>query len=186
MNDLRCPEVNPCNGVQCGLPVGHLGSHHNGTLTPSWSTEPERPIQPAFAFSILGRKLAGVVSAILLLCAGCFAELPEAPSSQAHRSKASEWAVYSAPFVSTVLDVETTQAAIGRGCVEANTLFYGSHPSRARMYATNIPISVGAAMLSHYLRKKSSRAWWIPSVAYSSFHVAGGVHNVGLRCGGAR
>lgn len=75
----------------------------------------------------------------------------------------------------TVVDVEYTQSCLrSHACTERDPI-YGRSPSRLRMYATNVPINLGASYFSSRLRAKHSRFWWTPQVAVIGMHAWGTV-----------
>jgi len=86
--------------------------------------------------------------------------------------------------VATVLDIESTIHALNTSpdVYETNSWFYGSHPNRARLYGTSIPLNVGVSYVAYLTKKRvcpSARCWlWhLPLAALSAAHGAAGVAN---------
>jgi hypothetical protein len=82
-------------------------------------------------------------------------------------------------FAASIADVESTVHGLSHGASEANPLV-GSHPSRAKLYQTALPVSVGVAVWSYALKKKGphSRNWMIPPAVCGSGHIAAVIHNL--------
>lgn len=78
----------------------------------------------------------------------------------------------------TVTDIEVTQQCLhARTCSEANTFYYGSNPTRARMYGINVPI-LGAQMISSAWFKRrhpEHKQWMISPLADSVSHGIGSI-----------
>ena len=78
--------------------------------------------------------------------------------------------------VSTVADIELTAhcLATNPNCREANPLF-GSHPSRARMYAIAMPMTAAQIWFSNHLRKKhpERKLWMLPTISVTVVHSLG-------------
>lgn len=78
--------------------------------------------------------------------------------------------------VATVVDVEVTTHCLQTkpNCRELNPLF-GSHPSRARLYATALPLTIGQVWFSNYLRKKypERKLWTLPTLSVTIGHAFG-------------
>lgn len=64
---------------------------------------------------------------------------------------------------SIVADVETTEAARGRGAREGSPL-YGSNPSRLRAYATGFATEAPALIGIYLSRKRKRNDYWLPIV----------------------
>ncbi len=77
---------------------------------------------------------------------------------------------------STVADLEFTAHCLASNprCREANPL-YGSHPSRARMYAIAMPMTAAQIWFSNHLRKKhpERKLWMIPTLTVTAVHSVG-------------
>ena len=85
---------------------------------------------------------------------------------------------------SMVADIELTQNCLAtvRGCYETDPI-YGTHPSRARMYAINVPINAAVSYLSYkaLTGKRLSRMWAWPQLALAGTHFGGVVTNITAR-----
>ncbi len=85
--------------------------------------------------------------------------------------------------LATVWDIDSTlQAQRDPDAAEVNSWIYGERPSRLRMYAINIPLTLGFAHVSYRLRQRYSHTphhwlWRVPLVALSVGHVAAAVAN---------
>lgn len=77
---------------------------------------------------------------------------------------------------STVADIEFTAHCLATNprCREANPL-YGSHPSRARMYAIAMPMTAAQIWFSNHLRKKhpERKLWMLPTLSVTVVHSLG-------------
>jgi len=84
----------------------------------------------------------------------------------------------------TVADIELTQNCLAtiRGCYETDPL-YGTHPTRMRMYAINVPINALVAYLSYKAMngKRLSKVWSLPQLALTATHFGGVVTNITTR-----
>ncbi len=81
------------------------------------------------------------------------------------------WSLTAATIATTVADVELTQHCIrARACREGNPLL---PTDRKKVYAIQIPLSVGLSYLGYRLRKDGFRYWWVPQVALISAHGTG-------------
>jgi hypothetical protein len=78
--------------------------------------------------------------------------------------------------VATVADIEITTHCLQTkpNCREMNPLF-GSHPSRGRLYATAVPLTLGQVWFSNYLRKKhpERKLWMLPTLSVTIGHTFG-------------
>lgn len=85
-----------------------------------------------------------------------------------------EWLILAAASSALmVADVERTQNCLAAlTCYEINPL-YGRHPSRARMYAIVVPITVAASYAGWKFRKGKHWYWWIPQVVSIGSHTVG-------------
>ena len=94
------------------------------------------------------------------------------------------WALTAFSAAMTVADIELTQNCLAtvRGCYETDPL-YGTHPSRARMYAINVPINAAVTYISYkaFTGKKLSRFWTWPQLALAGTHLGGVVTNITTR-----
>lgn len=94
------------------------------------------------------------------------------------------WALTALNSALTVADIELTQNCLATipGCQEVNPL-YGPHPSRMRMYATNIPITAGINFLSYHVltAKYKTKLWVIPQATLAGSHFAGVMTNIAVR-----
>lgn len=100
------------------------------------------------------------------------------------------WLSTSTSLLMTVADNENSLVALRRPGVHEIDPLYGSHPSRARYYAIDIPIAIGAAAFSyHYKRQDDAlRAagmpghrfvkWWLPNLLNTGSHAAGVIWTV--------
>lgn len=62
-----------------------------------------------------------------------------------------------------VFDITSTQRAFARGCVEGNTVFYGSHPSMSRLLmvkASTTGFGVVAMLIAHKTRHYKLAQWF--------------------------
>ena len=94
------------------------------------------------------------------------------------------WALTAFSAAMTVADIELTQNCLAtvRGCYETDPL-YGTHPTRARMYAINVPINAAVAYVSYKAMtgKRRSRLWMWPQLALTATHFGGVVTNITTR-----
>lgn len=94
------------------------------------------------------------------------------------------WAVTAFSAAMTVADIELTQNCLAtvRGCYETDPI-YGTHPSRARMYAINVPINAAVSYLSYKTMtgKRLTRMWAWPQLALTATHFGGVVTNITTR-----
>src|SRR5205814_5751309 len=83
------------------------------------------------------------------------------------------WALTAFSAAMTVADIELTQNCLAtiRGCYETDPL-YGTHPTRMRMYAINVPINALVAYLSYKAMngKRLSKVWSLPQLALTATH----------------
>jgi hypothetical protein len=93
------------------------------------------------------------------------------------------WAGAAAALGAGIFDAHTTTQVIMAGGFEQNPI-YGSHPSAARLYGTNIGTVVGAWILTDWLRHRlpgSSRTiernMFFSELAATAVHVGAGIHN---------
>ena len=74
-----------------------------------------------------------------------------------------------------VLDTELTVHCLQKGtCTELNPLL-GSSPSRARLYATNVPMMLGGVMVSRWLKSRNpnSKLWMLIPFSDTASHGIG-------------
>ena len=94
------------------------------------------------------------------------------------------WALTVFSAAMTVADIELTQNCLAtvRGCYETDPL-YGTHPTRLRMYAINVPINAAVAYVSYKALKgkRLSRVWAWPQLALTATHFGGVVTNITTR-----
>lgn len=147
-----------------------------------------------------------VVLWFVLTLAGFAEELPSAPARQSAMLSAAVpvlvepivvvpskpkpistkkfWALTAFSAAMTVADIELTQNCLAavRGCYETDPL-YGTHPTRARMYAINVPINVAVSYLSYKTMtgKRLSKMWAWPQLALAGTHFGGVVTNITTR-----
>lgn len=91
------------------------------------------------------------------------------------------WTV--ATGAATVLDVESTALALQRpGAQEGNSWIYGTHPTRGRMYAINVPVDILFAYLAYRAKSHpcTSRCgmWRFPLAALTIVHTTAGTANM--------
>jgi hypothetical protein len=150
--------------------------------------------------------LSLVVFLLLLTLAGFAEEIPSGPQPQAAVLSAAVpplvqpivvvpkaqkpvstrkfWALTAFSAAMTVADIELTQNCLAtvRGCYETDPL-YGTHPTRARMYAINVPINAAVAYVSYKAMtgKRLSKLWAWPQLALTATHFGGVVTNITTR-----
>lgn len=109
--------------------------------------------------------------------------LQSQPSRQAGTSERSFvlWSALS--FGATIADVESTRHAITACGLRETNPFFGSNPSRTRMYAQVLPITTAQTLLGWYIhkRKPDSRLWMLLPAANTAVHTAGFANNF-ARC----
>ena len=93
------------------------------------------------------------------------------------------WAGGAAALGAGIFDAHTTTELIAAGGFERNPI-YGSHPTAARLYGTNIGVVVGAWILTDWLRHRlpgSERAldrnMFFSELGATALHVGAGVYN---------
>jgi len=84
---------------------------------------------------------------------------------------------------STVVDIVSTQRCLAQGRTETN-LFYGSHPSSARLYSESAAIMGAYALVTYHLKKQNrdkepSWAWQIVPGLVTGSHAVGAAVNSG-------
>jgi hypothetical protein len=84
---------------------------------------------------------------------------------------------------STVVDIVSTQRCLEQGRTETN-LFYGSHPSSARLYVESAAIMCAYAFVTYHLKrqkrgKEPSWAWQIVPGLVTGSHAVGAAVNSG-------
>lgn len=122
-----------------------------------------RAVEPAALFPVLG---AGT--------------LRIAPSVAAQRTADRRfWTLVAVTAGSAVLDGETTMHGLQQtGLREMNPLL-GSHPDRARFYATVGAGDTALAYLAYHLKRTGhEKLWRIPLVGAAGVHLGGGVNNL--------
>lgn len=106
------------------------------------------------------------------------------PSKPKPTSTKKFWALTAFSAAMTVADIELTQNCLAtvRGCYETDPI-YGTHPSRARMYAINIPVNAAVSYLSYKAMngKRLSRMWAWPQLALTATHFGGVMTNITTR-----
>jgi hypothetical protein len=81
------------------------------------------------------------------------------------------WALTAASAGLMVADIEGTQRCLRSGtCREGNPLMPSS---RAKVYAVQVPITVGITYLAYRLKKAKCAAWWLPHTALIGAHGIG-------------
>ena len=83
----------------------------------------------------------------------------------------------------TILDVESTAHTMGRpGAHEANSWIYGSHPTRARLYGTNVPIDIALSYLAYRAKAhgcvRRCGIWRLPLAVMAVVHVSAATANL--------
>ena len=85
------------------------------------------------------------------------------------------WPLTIATVATTVADIELTQHCIQAGtCREGNPL---QSSDRKKVYAFQIPLTIGVSYLGYRWHKDGFKYWWVPQAAV----VAG--HGVGISFG---
>ncbi len=81
------------------------------------------------------------------------------------------WSLTGATVVTTVADIELTQHCIRAGtCQEGNPLL----PSdRKKVYAIQLPITIGVSYIGHRWHKDKFKYWWVPQAAVIAGHGVG-------------
>jgi hypothetical protein len=89
-----------------------------------------------------------------------------------------------AAAMALVLDVESTKfAQRDPEAAEFNSWIYGERPSRSRMYAVSVPVTIGLAAWAAYLKAtltddaKNRWAWRLPLLGLSVGHTAAAAAN---------
>lgn len=78
---------------------------------------------------------------------------------------------------SVVADVETTEAARGRGAREGNPV-YGAHPTRLRAYATGFAMETPVLAGLYLSRKDKLNNYWLPIMLIGSVpHIGAALWN---------
>jgi len=82
-----------------------------------------------------------------------------------------------------VVDIVSTQRCLAQGRTETN-LFYGSHPSSARLYGESAAIMSAYALVTYHLKKQNrdkepSWAWQIVPGLVTGSHAVGAAVNSG-------
>jgi hypothetical protein len=94
------------------------------------------------------------------------------------------WALTAFSAAMAVADIELTQNCLAtvRGCYETDPL-YGTHPTRLRMYAINVPINAAVAYVSYkaLTGRRLSKVWAWPQLARTATHFGGVVTNITTR-----
>jgi hypothetical protein len=86
--------------------------------------------------------------------------------------------------MASVLDIESTKyAQHDPEAAEVNSWIYGERPSRSRMYAVSVPMTVALAAWAGYLKSSSSAdakngwAWRLPLLGLTLGHSAAAAAN---------
>ncbi|KKM05255.1 hypothetical protein LCGC14_1755970 [marine sediment metagenome] len=81
------------------------------------------------------------------------------------------WLLTGTTVATTIADVELTQHCIQAGtCREGNPLV----PSdRKKVYAIQIPLTIGVSYLGHRLHQRGHKYWWVPQAALITGHGVG-------------
>ncbi len=110
--------------------------------------------------------------AVLLVC------VPAHAGPRRHWFKDKKfWLGFATIAGSVVADVETTEAARGRGAQEGNPL-YGSHPSRLRAYGTGFGMEAPMLIGLYLSRKYKLNNYWLPLTLIGSVpHIGAAVWN---------
>ena len=99
--------------------------------------------------------------------------LPDAPSTSRPAPKvvdAKFLFLAGASVAAMTADYETTHGCIARNACHELNPFFGSNPSRARMYAIGAATTAGTIYAAYYLKKKRKRYWWVPLAAGAGLH----------------
>jgi hypothetical protein len=93
------------------------------------------------------------------------------------------WAAAAAALGAGIFDAHTTTQLLMAGGAEQNPI-YGSHPSAARLYGTNIGTVVGAWILTDWLRHRLpdqsrtlERNMFLSELGATGVHIGAGVSN---------
>lgn len=89
------------------------------------------------------------------------------------------WSLVGFTAASAVFDGETTMHGLqNKGLREMNPLL-GSHPDRARFYATVGATDAGFAYLAYRLKRSGhDKLWRMPLLGAGAAHMAGGINNL--------
>lgn len=133
----------------------------------------EVPSAPARQSAMLSAAVPALVQPIVVV-----------PSKPRPTSTKKFWALTAFSAAMTVADIELTQNCLAtvRGCYETDPI-YGTHPSRARMYAINVPVNAAVSYLSYKTMrgKRLSKMWAWPQLALTGTHFGGVVTNIATR-----
>ena len=133
----------------------------------------EAPSGPAPQSAMLSAAVPALVQPIVVV-----PKISKPPSTRKF------WALTAFSAAMTVADIELTQNCLAtvRGCYETDPL-YGTHPSRARMYAINVPINAVVTYVSYkaLTGKRLSKLWTWPQLALTATHFGGVVTNITTR-----
>jgi hypothetical protein len=93
------------------------------------------------------------------------------------------WAGAAAALGAGIFDARTTTQLIAAGGAEQNPI-YGSHPTAARLYGTNVGTVLGAWILTDWLRRRRpdasrtlDRNMFFSELGATAVHVGAGVYN---------
>jgi hypothetical protein len=86
-------------------------------------------------------------------------------------------------FAAGIYDAHTTMSVLAAGGVEKNAI-YGSHPSAARLYGTNIGAVAAPLLLTEWWRHRHpdaaqalDKAGFVTALAGAGVHLGAGIHN---------
>lgn len=104
--------------------------------------------------------------------------VPLAPGSERVADR-QYWSLVGFTAASAVFDGETTMHGLqNKGLREMNPLL-GSHPDRARFYATVGATDAGFAYLAYRLKRSGhDKLWKMPLVGAGAVHMGGGINNL--------
>jgi hypothetical protein len=82
----------------------------------------------------------------------------------------------------TAADVEVTAHCVKMpACIEGNFGVYGTRPSRAKLYAINIPVTGLGVFLAYAMKHEGfDKTWWVPLAPGIALHSYAAVHGIGV------
>ncbi len=115
--------------------------------------------------------LLALVAGMLLVCPNLAAQTSDW-ETKPRTADRNYWLLTGVAVGLTVADIELTQHCLHQGtCHEGNPLVPTTN--RAKLYPLQLGLTAAQSYLAYRLKRKGSKAWWLPQLSLSASHAVG-------------